>query len=229
LLHQAAQQALRQYIVEHRLRPGDPLPAEAHLAGELGVSRTSVREAVKGLESLGVIEARPRVGLFVASFSLDRVLDNLAYSLLVDRDSVAELLQVREHLEVSFLPKVAEHATPHQLRVLRSIVDRMGARAAHGEAFPEEDRFFHRTLYEPLGNQLLVKLVGLFWVVFRRLRDDALVEEDPDPVRAWEDHRRIVEALERRDSAAAQGALVKHFANVDERIREAQLRAHCQA
>src|SRR5688572_1855652 len=196
VLHQATQQAIRHYIVANRLRPNDPLPPEGELAEQFGVSRTSVREAVKALESLGVLEARARVGLFVGSFSLDRVLDNLAYSLLVDRDSVVELLQVREHLEASFIPLVAARATPNQLRALRSVVDRMGACAVRGEAFVEEDRFFHRALYEPLRNQLLIKLVDVFWTVFRRLQQDALVEDDPDPVRAWEDHRRIVEALE---------------------------------
>jgi DNA-binding FadR family transcriptional regulator len=228
VLHQATQQAIRHYSVANRLRPNDPLPPEGELAEQFGVSRTSVREAVKALESLGVLEARARVGIFVAAFSLDRVLDNLAYSLLVDRDSVEELLDVRTHLEASFSGAVVASATPSQLRVLRSVVDRMGARAARGEAFPEEDRFFHRTLYEPLQNQLILKLVDVFWTVFRRLRDDALVEEDPDPVRAWEDHRRIVEALERRDVEGAQTALIEHFGNVKERIRNARLRARAE-
>jgi DNA-binding FadR family transcriptional regulator len=220
-LHQAAQAAIRRYILERRLRAGDPLPAEGRLAVDLGISRTSVREAVKALESVGILEARARVGLFVRAFSLDPILDNLGYGLLADRTSVRELLQVREHLEASFIPLVVRSVTPQQRRVLRSVVDRMGERAARGEVFSEEDRFFHRALYERVGNGLLLKLIDVFWVVFRRLREEALVEEEDDPVRAWEDHRRIVEALERGDAAGAQEAVLRHFVHLDARVQRA--------
>ena len=148
------------------------------------------------------------MGLFVRAFSLDPILDNLGYGLLADRTSVRELLQVREHLEASFMPLVVRSLTPQQRRVLRSVVDRMGQRAARGEVFSEEDRLFHRVLYEHVGNELLLKLIDVFWVVFRHLREEALVEEEPDPVRAWEDHRRIVEALEGHDPTAAQEAVL---------------------
>ena len=220
-LHQMAQAAIRRYILERRLRAGDPLPAEGQLAVDLGISRTSVREAVKALESLGILEARARVGLFVRAFSLDPILDNLGYGLLADRTSVRELLQVREHLEASFMPLVVRSLTPQRRHVLRSVVDRMGERAARGEVFSEEDRFFHRVLYEHVGNDLLLKLIDVFWVVFSRLRDEALVEEEDDPVRAWEDHRRIVEALERGDGAGAQESVLRHFVNLDARVQRA--------
>jgi len=96
----------------------------------------------------GLLAVISTLGLFVRAFSLDPILDNLGYGLLADRTSVRELLQVREHLEASFMPLVVRAATPQQRRVLRSVVDRMGERAARGEVFSEEDRFFHRVLYE---------------------------------------------------------------------------------
>ncbi|MBI3972408.1 MAG: FadR family transcriptional regulator [Chloroflexi bacterium] len=222
-LYEAAQQAIKQYILEHQLNAGDPLPTEGRLAQELGISRTSVREAVKALESLGILEARPGVGLFVRSFSFDPIVDNLEYSLLFDRHTLAELLSVRKKLEAGYIEDVAAQVTPEQVRVLRSVVDRMGERAALGERpaeMPEEDRFFHRTLYRGLGNGLLLKLLDVFWVVYRRLRHQANVEAI-DPVRTWENHRRIVEVLERGDGAAARAAMLAHFAGIEERIGRA--------
>src|SRR5688500_18764171 len=149
-LYESTQERIKEYILSHRLRGGDALPPEGRLAQDLGISRTSVREAVKALESLGILETRPGVGLFVRSFSFDPIVDNLGYSLAFDKHKLAELLAVRKQLEAGFVEEVAARATPAQLRVLRSVVDRMGERVAHETQttnFQEEDRFFHRTLY----------------------------------------------------------------------------------
>jgi len=221
--HDAAQQAIKEYILRHHLKGGDALPPEGRLALDLGISRTSLREAVKALESLGILETRTGVGLFVKTFSLDPIVDNLAYGLLFDRHTLAELLSVRTKLEAGYIEDVAAQATPAQLRVLRSIVDRMGERAAHNHppgGFTEEDRFFHRTLYSGLENKLLLKLLDVFWEVYSRLRDQATVQA-VDPVRTWEDHRRIVEALEGGNPEAARIAMIGHFAGVKARIRRA--------
>jgi DNA-binding FadR family transcriptional regulator len=107
--------------------------------------------------------------------------------------------------------------------VLRSLIDRMGERAARGEAFPEEDRLFHRALYTGLGNPLLLKLLDVFWQVYRRLRDQTMTIEPLDVVRSWEDHRAIVEALERRDPPAARAAMTTSIALLEERIRRSPL------
>jgi DNA-binding FadR family transcriptional regulator len=221
-LHDATQRAIKDYILRHELTAGAALPPEGRLAQDLGISRTSVREAVKALESLGILETRRGVGLFVRSFSFDPIVDNLGYGLLFDRHTLAELLSVRKALEAGFIEDVAARATPNQVRVLRSIVDRMGERAAAARLpdFSEEDRFFHRTLYVGLGNELLLKLLDVFWTVYRRLRDQAHVEAI-DPVGTWENHRRIVEALESHDAPGARAALLGHFAGVEGRVRSA--------
>jgi DNA-binding FadR family transcriptional regulator len=222
-LYEATQERIKEYILGRGLRAGDALPAEGRLAQELGISRNSVREAVKALESIGVLETRPGVGLFVRAFSLDPIVSNLEYSLLFDHHTLVELLAVRTQLEAGFIEHAAERVTPSQLRVLRSLVDRMGERAAAGEPpgdFKEEDRLFHRTLYAGLGNNLLLKLLEVFWTVYRRLRDQAHAEAI-DNVRTWENHRRIVEALERGDPPAARQAMLQHFGGIRARIHSA--------
>jgi DNA-binding FadR family transcriptional regulator len=222
-LSETAQAAIKRYILDHRLQAGDLLPTEGRLAQVLGMSRTAVREAVKALEALGLLDARPGVGLIVRPFSFDPILDHLAYSLLVDRTSLLDLVFVRRQLEAGAIEAVAERASPAQLRVLRSLVDRMGERAARGEAFTEEDRFFHRALYTGLDNPLLLKLLDVFWQVYRRLRHQAPPIGDADLVRTWESHREIVEALERRDPAAARAATTQSLALLEQRIRGSYL------
>src|SRR2546422_28586 len=99
LLHEAVQEELKRYIAENSLRPGDPLPSESELARQLGVGRNSVREAVKSLEAVGILEVRVGSGLFVAELTLDPVLDYLAYVTLMDLKRLADVRDIRMYLE----------------------------------------------------------------------------------------------------------------------------------
>ena len=220
-LFERAQRAIKRYILDHRLGPGDALPAEGQLAEELRISRNSVREAIKALEALGTIETRHGVGVFVRAFSFAPILDNLAYGIQIGNSSVLELLEVRRQLEGAFVEVAAASLSADQLRVLRSTVDRMGACAALGEPFTDEDRFFHRTLYSGLGNRLLLTLLDVFWEAYVRLRASLPGVPAGDAVQTWEEHRAILELLERRDGPGARRAMLDNFALLEGRLRHA--------
>ena len=113
LLHHSVQEALKEYVVENGFKPGDALPAEAELARQLGVSRTSVREAVKALETIGILESRRGSGVYVGAFSFDPLLESLPYGLMIDTRAVHELLDLRCTLEVALAARIC-------LRGLRS-------------------------------------------------------------------------------------------------------------
>src|SRR5690554_4139090 len=115
LLYQSVQEAIQNYINENDLKPGDPLPAESELARQLQVSRNSVREAVKALESIGILETRRGSGLFVKNFSFDPVLETLPYALLTDIDELVDLLEIRCILEVSMISSAIQMMTPDTL------------------------------------------------------------------------------------------------------------------
>src|SRR5687768_6199832 len=223
LLYRSVQDRIKRYILEHELEGGDALPPETHLVRDLGVSRSSVREAVKALESLGILETRPGRGLFVRPFSLDPILDNLAYSLLFDRNSIAELLEVREQLEAGLLGKAIAAISPAQVALLRSLVERMREKAERGLNFPEEDRFFHRTIAEATGNHLLLKLLDVFWTVFSRSRDRSVTVNSALD-RTWRSHAAILAAIEEQDVSRARTAMAEHFRDIDERVERAGFR-----
>jgi DNA-binding FadR family transcriptional regulator len=223
LLYRSVQDLIKRYILDHQLQAGDPLPPETHLVRDLGVSRSSVREAVKALESLGILETRPGRGLYVRPFSLDPILDNLAYSLLFDRQIIVELLDVREQLEAGLLPRAIEALAPEQIERLQQLVHRMREKAERGEPFPEEDQRFHHTIAEEAGNRLALKLLDVFWVVFNRSRDRALtISQDLD--QTWRSHANILDAIQAKDASRAQAAMVAHFADLEGRVERAGLR-----
>lgn len=218
-LHKSVQDAIRQYILDHKLEPGDALATEVELAQRLGVSRNSVREAVKSLQSVGLLESRHGSGLFVKAFSWDPLLDNLAYDLMKDLRSLAELLEVRQVLELGLLPQAVQRLTPEQNEEIDALLVRMKARATLGQGFPEEDRQFHRVLFRELQNGTVLKLLDVFWLAYRRAAESEADLVDVDPVGTYEAHRRIAEAVHAGDEAGAYRALEEHYRAIRDRLK----------
>lgn len=221
LIHQAVQAEIKRYILEHRLKPGDSLPTEGELAARLGVSRNSVREAVKGLESLGIIEARAGAGLSVRDFSLDALLDHLAFGMLFDVRSLADILGVRLAVETGMSKEVVLHRTPRQLEDLDAILGRWLSAAQRGEYAPTLDRAFHQTLYVDVGNPLVPPILDAFWRVFSEAREHALVSEVDDPLETYRVHVDILEALRAGDHPRLMAALEVHHRGIERRIANA--------
>src|SRR6185437_10620908 len=105
-LHASVLESLQAYIAENRLQPGDALPPETALARSLGVSRNSVREATKALETVGLLEARHGTGIFVREFSFDPLIEYLGHSAGHALRDLADILDVRRTLEVGLIGEV---------------------------------------------------------------------------------------------------------------------------
>lgn len=210
LLHISVQESLKAFIAGNGLLPGMPLPPEGELAQKLNVSRGSVREAIRGLASLGIVESRRGIGVFVADFSFAPLLDNLAFGLRHSARQVAEVLQVRRALEVGLVGDAVRLATEADIAELRGIVARMHDRAAQGESFVQEDQAFHQAMFRSLGNTTLLQLLDVFWLAFFKAADD-LTLANPDPVRTWRDHLAIVDALAARNVTLTRTRLDQHY------------------
>lgn len=214
-LYRVAQEQLKEYIQTHKLRAGDALPPEGVLAGELGMSRLSLREATKSLASLGILEARQGEGIYVKAFTFDPILENLPYGLFVHGKSLEELFQVRHGLEEGLAGMVIDRVQPADLEVLDRLVEDMARCAARGEPVIAPDRDFHLQLFRPLDNQLVLRLIELFWEAYHRLRREVAGHAAPtDPARVHAIHAAIVDALRSRDRDRVRAAMVAHFATI---------------
>ncbi|MFF3465011.1 FadR/GntR family transcriptional regulator [Streptomyces sp. NPDC001984] len=215
------QRAVVQLILDRGLRPGAPLPTEAELMESLGVSRNSVREALKALQALDIVEIRHGYGTYVGQASLTPFVDGLTFRTLTrhaeDPGALAEILQVREVLEEGLIRRVAATVTEPELDRLETVVTRMETAGQVGRPFAELDREFHELLYVSLGNALVPQLLGAFWTVFRRVTAAHGWTADPAPELTVRRHRDIVTALRARDATGAQGAMTVHFRGIEER------------
>jgi DNA-binding FadR family transcriptional regulator len=201
-------------ILERGLDAGDPLPTENELVAILGVGRNALRECLKVLQGLGVVEIRHGFGMFVGPSNFEALADSLSFrgrlSLRHEGREAMELVDVRQALESGLVGGAMDVMTSEQLELIESAVREMEQRAARGEEFSEPDARFHRLLFEPLGNQLLLNLMDVFWKVYRKIHLEVSTG-NADLVETAAMHRGIYEAVAAGDRAAASEQLNRHF------------------
>lgn len=214
---------IKDLIISRGLRPGDLLPTESELCQELDASRSSVREAIKTLSALDIVDVRHGHGTFVGSVSMAGLVEALAFRGLLssedDRKVLTDLVDVRELLETGFAPTFVRSTSPNYHDRLVALTDRMVARAAAGEEFFEEDRDFHMVLVEPLGNDLVTQLTGAFWDIHARVAaprwasDQVLVDSAAN-------HKAIVAAIAAGDIELVRQAIRIHYGPIRNRVAE---------
>ena len=217
-LNVVTQNYIKDYIIENCLKPGDPLPAEGEFALDLGVSRGPVREAVKSLESLGIIEVRRGEGLFVREWNFDPVLETLQFGMRVSPETLAELYQIRKWLEIAVIGDAVNKISDDELMQLDILMLQWERAMKAGEEYIQFDEEFHRIILGTLQNQTLMKLFSSFWVAFNSHEGRELYSPDLD--RAIHAHRSVLEAIKKRDPELARQALQEQFLGFKERIRK---------
>ncbi|WP_211288576.1 FadR/GntR family transcriptional regulator [Actinophytocola xinjiangensis] len=216
-LHQIVQHEIRNHILKEGLRPGDPLKPEAELARVFGVSRNSVREAVKALESTGVLETRRGSGVYVRDFSFDPLLDHLPYGLMRDKRALRELAALRKTLETALITDAMRAMTPESLTELRETLTAMRGLAERDESFVEQDRMFHQLLFRDLGNTMLLRLFDLFWLAFHAAAPPA---RGRTPMNAYHGHAAILDAILTGDPDKARTAIQDHYIGIESKLAE---------
>lgn len=215
------QDRIKQLILARRLAPGDPLPTETELVQLCDISRASVREALKALQAMRIVDIRHGFGTYVGSLSLEPLVEGIAFRAAVrhyqGEASLYELMEVREAMEAGLIGAVAGTLPPDNLAELKAIVDTMEKEAAVGAVAPGTDRAFHLALYRTLDNHLLSEVLDAFWAALYRVRTE-LDDSRADPQTTWKQHQAIVQALEAGDRQGATEAMHRHFDDLRARL-----------
>ena len=216
---------IKEYILRNQLKPGDLLPTEAELCEAVGASRSSVREAVKTLSALDIVEVRHGHGTYVGGMSLAALVESLAFRGLLsgeaDHHVLEQVVEVRQTLEQGLAAQITGGLDADQLEALRALTSEMTDAAARGDDFLELDREFHLTLMQPLANDLIEQLTGAFWEV-QAIVAPSLGQSPPDLKETARLHVAIVDAAEARDTEALQAAVAAHYEPVRNLIRAAK-------
>lgn len=218
-LTEVVRQYLTDLIINDHLVPGDSLPTQTQLADDLGVGRSSVREAVKALEALGFVEVRHGDGLYVREYNFDPVVETFTYGLRHDPSAFSDLLQIRIWLETAVIGDAVQEIGEGRLRQLDAVVARWTKKVEAGQPYAKDDQEFHSRLYEALGNTTLIKLLDVFWVAFDNVGIET-VKKDLDPVKTLREHQAILDAVRAGDASQARRNLVQSFSSLQERLDE---------
>jgi GntR family transcriptional regulator, transcriptional repressor for pyruvate dehydrogenase complex len=223
-IHDQAIQTIKEMIVSGELGPGERLPKEADLAARLGVSRTSLREAVRALTLVKVLEARHGSGVYVGSLQTEELLETV--SLIADFQSEAHalhFLEARRILETAATAQAATRITAEEIGGLREIIASMTPELPMPQRVALDVKF-HRRICEASGNPLLASIVDGLTPPTIRTRVWLGITEPDAFQRTRQEHLAIIDALQNRKPDVAASRATVHIDGV-----EAWLRAHLRA
>ena len=206
---------IQRLIATGALKPGDRLPNERELAAKFGVGRSSLRDAIRTLEVMGIVASRHGSGTVVRDLSTDALVVPLASVLAHKRELVAELLDVRRMIEPALAARAAANATEEELSRLEDIVRRQAEKVRRGEQSIEEDSEFHYAIALAARNSVVLKVLDVLMDLLRESRARSL-QVKGRPERSCAGHRRILRAIKRRDGPAAEAAVRKHLKEIEE-------------
>jgi len=218
-VYEGVARQIERLISEGSLKPGDKLPSERELAEMFRVSRSSLRDGIRKLELLGLVEARHGEGTIVRDLSADSLVSPIASMLVRKRQLVAELLDVRKMLEPPLAGRAATNASADDIVHLADILRRQGEKVRRGELAVEEDSEFHYNIARAARNSVIMKVLDVLMGLLRKTRERSL-QVGGRLQRSFAGHRRILRAIERRDAAAAEAAMRRHLEQIEEIIRK---------
>jgi GntR family transcriptional regulator, transcriptional repressor for pyruvate dehydrogenase complex len=207
---------IKSMIVSGALRAGDRLPKEADLAAELGLSRSSLREAVRALSLVNILDVRRGDGTYVTSLEPTLLLEALSFIVDFHRDaSVLELLQVRRILEPAATAMAAERVTAADIEDLRTLLDRLGPHP-DVEDLVASDLEFHKRIAACSGNAMLSSLLETLSAPTTRARIWRGLTQAGSTERTLAEHRAIMDALSSHDPEVARSWSTVHIASVEQ-------------
>jgi GntR family transcriptional regulator, transcriptional repressor for pyruvate dehydrogenase complex len=209
---------LLDYFLSGEVEPGMRIPSERRLAESLGVGRSLVREALKSLHVLGLLEVRQGDGTYLKRTDSELLPQVIEWGLLLGERPALDLVEARAHLEVVVAGLAAERRDARALEDLRGLLTEMRKSSDNPLRFVEADIGFHLRVAEAAGNVILNDMLNgvraLLRVWIRRV-----VEAAGRTGPSYKDHVPIFEAIERGDRAGAVAAMAAHMESASARLK----------
>ncbi|MEL4356349.1 MULTISPECIES: FadR/GntR family transcriptional regulator [unclassified Luteococcus] len=212
----SVRERIKAYIVEHQLLPGALMPTELVLCEELGVSRSSLREAIRQLDALDIVDVQHGRGTFVGNISLAPLVNSVTFRCTIDPRGPAkvlrEIVDVRRALDAGQAQAVVSTMQGSHDEQLHALADAMTAKAEADEDFTTEDRAFHTLLMgKATGNTLAQNLIGAFWDIHTVMVKQGNVHRHEDIIDTAKAHTAMLEAAEAGDLAGYLAAVDAHY------------------
>ena len=200
---------IKEALVNREIKPGDFLPSEEELSRNLGVGKSSVREAVKMLQAMGVAEVRRGQGTVIREHPGEDILDPLIFQLILENADISDLVDLRMMFEPAYSLFAMERATVEDLKAIEETVRRFEEVIATGTQQADDDIAFHLAILRATHNPFVIRIGETILQLFKASIKRSMQEI---PETALEDHRKILTAFTAKDAEALRQAIVDSFA-----------------
>jgi len=209
---------LVQLIHERGFEPGDKLPSEREMSEMFGMSRGALREALIRLDTLRIVDARPKSGIYLRAGSADRSIEAMVLFAEADAplapDEVIQAVELRRLLETQAVRLACERRTDDDLERLSGIVKRCVAARGNGEKLAGLDAEFHLAIVAATQNDVFARFINVFYLMSRKRRE-VYFSSDEHCRQSVSDHRKLLAAIAERDVENAENILRQHIKGVD--------------
>ncbi|OBW93471.1 GntR family transcriptional regulator [Gallibacterium salpingitidis] len=219
----ALQEEIKQLILDKGLKAGDLMPTENELMTLLDVSRSSLREAVKSLEALHILDIHHGVGTFISESSLTPMIQSLAFHTQLQlQDNIKyllDILDVREILQYGFAPLAIAKISDQEVEQLQQLSLQMKQQARDGQYAYDAEYQIHLQTYKSIKNTLLSQYLDAFWQIFQ-MQEDKLPPSPFTPTEIALSYQEWVDAVEARDINRFQHTILIYFRHLRQRISQ---------
>ncbi|WP_443129242.1 FadR/GntR family transcriptional regulator [Gracilibacillus sp. D59] len=206
---------LLDYIFSGSIQPGDRLPAERQLQDALGVGRSAIREAIKVLTVLGILEVKQGDGTYLKRADSGLLLESIEWGLLLGENRVQDIIEVRKEIEVPIARLAAERCTDNELEELKVILDKL--KVSTIDDFVELDINFHMKIAQMSKNTVFIGILSSIQSLLRTWIK-LVIEDAGETQFSYNDHYNIYQALSHKDSNESVKAMESHVEDATDRI-----------
>lgn len=216
---EATMDEIKSFIIRKGLKPGDPLPNEVTLCDELGVSRSSVREAIRKLEALHFVRVAHGKGMFVGDLSLESLVETLSFRAMIggatDLTELKDVIQIRRILDLGVAQSVIDAMKGTEQPRLLELADQMEVSAEGHEMFLNPDIEFHSIMCRAANNTVLTQLASSLWLVHMAILPQIGLAVSNDLEKSAQAHKNMVLAAINGDIDGYRDAVIAHYQPIE--------------
>jgi GntR family transcriptional repressor for pyruvate dehydrogenase complex len=205
---------IKEMVEKGRFKSGDQLQVERELAEVFRVSRSSVREALRSLETQGFIESRQGDGTYIASQPVESLVRPLASVILTEKDDQMELFEMRRMIEPDLAYLAAERATEEEIAMMEKVLALQEEQIARGEFGTDVDRNFHYIMVRAAKNKAILRITDNIIDLLAESREQYL-QVDGRPQKSILRHREVLDAIRARDPERAEKCMLEHLVDIE--------------
>jgi len=210
---------IKEQIVDGNFSPGGRLPTEMELSNQLSVSRASVREAMRALSAMGIIDIRVGEGTFLASSVTNLFSGELSSKLLIMKSNLLEVIEARKIIETQLAELAAVRAVDDDIKELDLILSSMKEKLDNRQSFGEIDVTFHILIAEAAGNSILYEALSTIRQLLKNNYEE-VIKIPGMGQKSYEQHKKILKAIKNHNSKEAGEAMMEHLTMVESKTKE---------